>query len=31
MVFADLDGDRHADFQIELAGLHMLTKVDFLL
>jgi subtilisin family serine protease len=31
MVFADLDGDRNADFQIELTGAHALTKADFLL
>jgi subtilisin family serine protease len=31
MVFADLDGDKHADFQIELSGLHTLAKGDFIL
>jgi subtilisin family serine protease len=31
MVYADLDGDKHADFQIELSGLHHLVKGDFLL
>jgi subtilisin family serine protease len=30
-VFADLDGDKHADFQIQLSGLHTLAKSDFLL
>jgi serralysin len=30
-VFADLDGDKHADFQIQLSGLHALAKSDFLL
>jgi subtilisin-like proprotein convertase family protein len=28
---ADLDGDKHADFEIALNGLHALTKGDFLL
>jgi subtilisin family serine protease len=30
-VLADLDGDKHADFQIELAGLHTLKEGDFVL
>jgi hypothetical protein len=31
LVEGDLDGDKSADFQIELAGLHTLAKSDFIL
>ena len=30
-IYADLDGNKHADFQIELSGLHTLAKGDFML
>ena len=31
VVYGDLNGDRRADFQVELTGLHHLTSSDFLL
>jgi len=31
IIYADLDGNKAADFEIVLTGLHTLTKHDFLL
>jgi subtilisin-like proprotein convertase family protein len=31
LIYADVNGDKHADFEIELSGLHHLAKGDFTL
>jgi len=31
LIYADINGDKHADFEIELSGLHHLAKGDFTL